>query len=131
MKKIVYLVALLGACAAQGVPDPSTSEALESQALVAPRPGCAVILCPKGTVCEESCGEARCVPVEPKRECVKDSDCRLFSDYCEGCNCVALGNGEPDPKCAGDLVQCLVDPCRNLEARCEYGSCVVSEGATL
>ncbi|HKU37193.1 MAG TPA: hypothetical protein VJR89_03580 [Polyangiales bacterium] len=126
MKKLLCLVALLGACSAQTIPDTAASES----ALVAPRPigGCSVILCPKGTVCEESCGQARCVPV-PKPECVTDADCRLFSDYCEGCNCVALGDGEPDPKCSGNVVQCLVDPCRNLQARCEYGSCVAGDAA--
>ena len=126
MKNVLYLAVLLGACSAQTLPESASNES----ALVAPRPigGCSVIRCPKGTMCEESCGQARCVPIEPK-ECVQDSDCRLFSDYCEGCNCVALGIGEPDPKCNGNIVQCLVDPCRNLQARCEHGSCVAGDVA--
>jgi hypothetical protein len=128
MKKLVRLAALLGACSAQTIPEAAGNES----ALVVPRPagGCAAILCLKGTVCEESCGEARCVPIKPEPECVEDADCRLFSDYCEGCNCVALGNGEPNPTCNGNTVQCFVDPCRLLQARCEYGSCVVGGYAT-
>lgn len=127
MKKLVCLVALLGACSAQTIPDATSNES----ALVAPRPvGCDVVRCPKGTVCEESCEGPRCVPTYPKPECVKDSDCRLFSDYCEGCNCVALGIGEPNPECSGTIVQCLIDPCLNVKAHCEYGSCVAG-AATL
>lgn len=127
MKKLLCLVVLLGACSAEAIPEAATSES----ALVAPRPigGCAVVRCPKGTMCEENCGQARCVPIEPKPECVTDADCRLFSDYCEGCNCVALGHGEPNPKCNGNIVQCFVDPCLNLQAQCVYGSCVAGNAA--
>jgi len=135
MKKLVLLAALLGACAAETIPERSTVEALESQALVAPggRGRCALILCLPGYQCVENCdGTAGCVPIAPKPECTTDADCRLFSDYCEGCNCVALGAGEPEPKCTGNIVQCLIDPCQGAQARCELGSCVAADagGAT-
>ena len=131
MTRIILLATLLGACSAQTAPQ-TASETAESQALIRPRPNpCAAILCQVGYVCEVNCdGTGECVPAAPKPECRTDADCRLFSDYCEGCNCVALGRGESDPKCDGTIVQCLVDPCLGVEARCEYGSCVAG-AATL
>ena len=132
MTRSLILCALLAAsaCAVQGVDQP-TEEAVEPQALVAPGRSCAVIRCRPGYTCKETCNGAQCVPLQGPTdpECKVDADCRLFSDYCDGCNCVALGVNEPAPICTGDVVQCLVDPCRELEARCEYGSCVVSSGA--
>lgn len=130
MKKLILLTALLGACAADAAPIATGSEAVESQALVSPGSrGCAVTLCPRPLVCEEDCnGVASCVPATTA-ECRSDADCRLFSDYCEGCNCVALGTGESDPVCKGNPVACFVDPCLNLKARCEFGSCVAGAAA--
>ena len=130
MKKFLCLIALLGGCAAEAAPAASEGEGLDTQALVAPgaHPSCATILCRAGYVCEESCGSASCVPVT-RPECTKDADCRLFSDYCGGCNCLTLGPKEPNPKCTTGQVQCLVDPCRNLEARCEHGSCVAGDAS--
>jgi hypothetical protein len=128
---VVCVMLAASACSAH---DPAESvEASEPQALVAPPArGCAVILCKPGYVCKEGCDGPRCVPLPPSDpECRVDADCRLFSDYCEGCNCVALGAKEPNPICKGDLVQCFVDPCLNLQARCEYGSCVASSGAAV
>ena len=135
MKNIIMLAALLlGACAADATAEPSNDEAVDTQALVAPRPGgCATILCLPTQHCVEHCdGTASCVPSipGPKVECSRDADCRLFSDYCEGCNCVALGPGESEPKCTGNIVQCFVDPCLHLEARCEHGSCVAVEAGS-
>ncbi|HET6283515.1 MAG TPA: hypothetical protein VFH73_21340 [Polyangia bacterium] len=58
--------------------------------------------------------------------CTVDSDCRLFDDYCTGCNCRALGKSETDPKCSGPGVRCLVQPCANKVAACKNGQCVVA-----
>ena len=37
------------------------------------------------------------VPWLEDKTCYSDSDCRLFSNYCGGCNCNALTVTEPDP----------------------------------
>jgi hypothetical protein len=64
-------------------------------------------------------------PIDASPVCKVDSDCRLFSDYCTGCDCRALGLGEPDPVCAGPGVRCLANPCANKIASCLGGSCLV------
>jgi hypothetical protein len=56
--------------------------------------------------------------------CRSDQDCRLVADYCTGCDCRALGRGEPDPVCAGPGVQCFANPCLNQAAACVAGRCV-------
>lgn len=61
--------------------------------------------------------------------CSSDADCRLVSDYCEGCACRALATGEADPTlptCKGTIVQCFVDPCRGQRAVCTAGACVTA-----
>lgn len=58
--------------------------------------------------------------------CASDADCRLVSDYCEGCACRALATGEAEPTCKGTLVQCFVDPCRGQRAVCTAGACVTA-----
>jgi hypothetical protein len=59
-------------------------------------------------------------------QCGRPSDCRLFSDYCEGCNCRALGVHDADPKCEGTIVTCFADPCMGKQADCSpAGRCVV------
>jgi hypothetical protein len=66
------------------------------------------------------------LPVQPPSgRCVVDSDCRIFADYCGGCNCRAL------PKdfvviqgCQGHFVACFRDPCGGNKAACERGTCV-------
>jgi hypothetical protein len=67
-------------------------------------------------------------PTEPGA-CVKDTDCRLFSDYCTGCDCRALSRAERDPTCSGPGVRCLVDPCQRKTAACVKGRCVASPQA--
>ena len=59
--------------------------------------------------------------------CAEDKDCRLFSDYCTGCDCRALLLDEPLPPCPGNGVQCLRDPCTDLIARCVNGACVAEK----
>lgn len=60
------------------------------------------------------------------RECTGASDCRATADYCERCNCVALGPNERVPACTGQTVQCLMDPCNTKVAECVDGQCVIS-----
>jgi hypothetical protein len=55
--------------------------------------------------------------------CITDADCRLVSDYCDGCACRALATGEADPTCGGTIVQCFVDPCQRRRAVCQSGAC--------
>jgi hypothetical protein len=56
--------------------------------------------------------------------CTTDADCRLVSDYCDGCACRALAASEQPPKCQGTTVQCFVDPCQRHRAACQSGACV-------
>jgi len=65
------------------------------------------------------------LPVAPL-ECTKDSACRLQANYCDGCECVALGPSEKLPPCKGTVVACFVDPCRGQVARCDAGVCVAA-----
>jgi hypothetical protein len=52
--------------------------------------------------------------------CTATTDCRLFSSYCGGqCVCEVLGKNDPDPKCDGGTVACLVDPCTGHAAVCD------------
>lgn len=121
--------ALLAGCLAAdpGEPEEGDGEgaslASESSALIAIDP-CSRVRCRAGTQCEVIKGRPFCVPNAV--ECVQDSDCRLFSNYCEGCSCVALSTDDRDPICEGDVVACFVDPCMNHQARCERGQCVDS-----
>jgi hypothetical protein len=84
------------------------------------RPG---VACP--AVCYGTC-EGPGKPVDPgpgPAQCAVDADCRLFSDYCTGCDCRVLAKGQPDPVCSGPGVRCLVDPCGDLVAFCSAGRC--------
>jgi hypothetical protein len=65
---------------------------------------------------------------EPKVSvCATDSDCRTESNYCDSCNCLALGTGEKAPVCTGVIVDCIADPCtvNKKKAVCMSGSCVL------
>ena len=59
------------------------------------------------------------------RECASDADCELVQDYCTGCDCRAVRQGETLPACDGNGVQCFVDPCISRTAACSGGECVV------
>lgn len=61
--------------------------------------------------------------------CQLDQDCRLFDDMCTGCDCRALAQGDPNPTCPTQGVQCLVQPCAGKRAACEAGQCVVRPAA--
>jgi hypothetical protein len=135
MKRFVWIslvaaVCMSSACAnTEETSEPSADEAplasglAESDNALKINP-CALVRCRAGTQCEVQDGHAVCVPT-PAPECKSDKECRLFSNYCEGCQCVALDDGEVDPVCKGDIVACLVDPCGNAAARCLRGQCVV------
>jgi hypothetical protein len=58
--------------------------------------------------------------------CANDAECRLVSDYCDGCACRALAHDEADPVCKGKLVQCFADPCQRKAPACQAGACVVA-----
>lgn len=100
----------------EGDDAPGTAEA----SLVKRNP-CDLVRCPNGTSCVVESGKPVCAPTE----CKTDADCRLEADYCGGCNCQALAQGETIPVCKGDVVACFVWPCMGREARCVSGSCEV------
>jgi hypothetical protein len=103
---------------------------------------CGTATCAPGLVCcNASCG----ICTRPGEGCIKllcqpdagagagackvNDDCRLFDDYCTGCDCRALAKTDPDPKCSGPGVRCTVQPCANKQAICEAGRCVVRAGS--
>ncbi len=67
--------------------------------------------------------QCECVP---NGSCNVDEDCRVFSDYCTGCDCRALSNEDQDPVCSGPGVECLADPCMGRTAQCVNGQCAVN-----
>jgi hypothetical protein len=126
---------LMSACL--GVEEPTSvggereDEALESTSAPLQKINpCALVRCRAGTQCEVQAGRAVCVPTVPAPECTVDADCRLFSNYCDGCECLALASTEPNPVCKGTIVACFVDPCRGDVARCEQGQCVPGGSAS-
>ncbi|HEX4338590.1 MAG TPA: hypothetical protein VH062_21945 [Polyangiaceae bacterium] len=105
-------------------------------------PQCGSKVCPSGQVCcNASCGVCTppgyacdaiaCVP-DPVdagppttgASCSTTADCHLLSDYCGGCNCLALGKGQKAPVCASTPVSCLLDPCSMKTVACVNNRCV-------
>lgn len=86
--------------------------------LCAPRGGACIQI-----ACEPSSGGS---PGMIPGACKTSSDCRLFDDYCTGCDCRALGKADRDPSCSGPGVRCLVAPCQGQRAVCVDGRCKVS-----
>jgi hypothetical protein len=89
-------------------------------------PGCSTpgTVCP--AVCYGSCqprAPGCSPPPPPPTKCQVNADCRAFSDYCTGCDCRALANGDADPVCAGQGVLCFIDPCAHRVAVCQQGAC--------
>jgi len=117
-----------------------------TQQICAPTPCVDTVLCIRGF--HWSSTECQCVPDEPcvdtvlcirgfhwspeqcqcvpDGSCAGDDDCRVFSDYCTGCDCRALSNEDPDPVCSGPGVECFVDPCRGKTAQCVNGQCALN-----
>jgi hypothetical protein len=95
---------------------------------------CGPKTCPAGQVCcNESCGICTdpggfCTQqfCEPAGGCRQDGDCRVFSDYCTGCDCRVLGKDDKDPTCSGPGVRCLADPCQQKQAVCKNGQCALA-----
>lgn len=114
----------IGFCVEGWTWDDTTCECVEN-----PTSSCAAVLCIVGTVCEETPSGPRCVPVPS--ECQTDSDCHLEDNYCGGCNCLALAEGESGPRCS-DPVQCFAAPCQVTSgvAACVDGQCVLQDGTT-
>jgi hypothetical protein len=85
---------------------------------------------PEATAREEA-SALRIIPApSPTAGCQTDDDCRLFDDYCGGCDCRALGKTQATPSCKGKtIVACFVQPCRALSAVCLEGKCAASSGA--
>ncbi|SRR5258706_11640748 len=67
----------------------------------------------------------QCVPAAG--ECTTDADCHLEDNYCGGCNCLALANGEAAPTCTNP-VQCFAAPCAVTSgvAACVNGQCTLA-----
>ena len=106
-----------------GSNDPTLSEQQEARAFIT----CATVRCAAGYECKQRGNHAVCVPQAPAtNRCATDADCRLFSDYCTGCDCRALSTSQPNPTCSGPGVQCFADPCMNQVALCKAGACVVA-----
>ncbi|MEO1336017.1 MAG: hypothetical protein AAFV29_10250, partial [Myxococcota bacterium] len=82
-------------------------------------------MCPM--VCYGLCERAMAPPKGAAVTCIRNDDCRTFSDYCGGCNCEAIGVDDEDPMCSGEKVKCVADPCMNKVARCVEGQCIVTE----
>lgn len=90
---------------------------------------CGFSHCPAGTICCNAgcgiCGTAPC-PQTPQAcgGCTTNDDCRLFDDYCTGCDCRALAKSDPNPVCNGPAVMCYRQPCGLRVALCQSGRCV-------
>jgi hypothetical protein len=88
--------------------------------------------------CDESCAEYGdccndyeevCAP-EPA-ECEADTDCYLFSNYCNTCACEAFPNDLHIGQCPQEnIIMCFVDPCMAQTATCVQGECVPSGTTT-
>lgn len=81
---------------------------------------------------EWSVKACNCIPIKgggKPGSCSVDSDCRLESDYCTGCDCRALSTNEKLPVCSGPGVRCFADPCLAQAATCVDGLCQVTAAA--
>jgi hypothetical protein len=103
---------------------------------------CGANVCQQGEYCcNESCGicapdggfctQQFCGGGDPVELCLSDADCRLFSSYCDVCECKPLSSSQPDPLCGGEVVQCFSDPCLDQAAVCVAGQCTSVIGSTL
>jgi hypothetical protein len=52
-------------------------------------------------------------------------DCKVASNSCDPCMCLALGANEPVPDCDAGSVKCSPDPCTGHTATCSGGQCVL------
>lgn len=122
----VALFALLVAAGCSSAPDPSDPSGDVTASQAAAQTGCRTV-CPKcrpNQPCPAIACYLDCRSNQPG-SCQSDADCRLFDDYCTGCNCVALSTNQRDPTCSGPGVRCLVEPCSGHTATCVSGMCTV------
>ena len=92
-----------------------------SQQVCTPAPPCVDnVLCIRGL--HWSPILCQCVP-DDEGLCSNDSDCRLFDDTCNSCDCRALSTADIDPTCSGPGVACFAAPCINKIAVCVDGQC--------
>ena len=82
---------------------------------------CGICTPPDGFCTQQLCNEGDAGATGTA--CKADGDCRLFSDYCTGCDCRALGANEKNPICSGPGVRCIRDPCDDKRAACQGGRC--------
>ena len=87
-------------------------------------PSCGICTPPDGVCTQQLCESADAAG--GATACRQDGDCRLFSDYCTGCDCRALLKSDRDPVCTGPGVRCFADPCRDKTAACQKGACIVA-----
>jgi len=80
-------------------------------------------ICPPGRICAAGPCYLRCP--RPASPCRRDEDCKLLSDYCDGCNCRAVRTNQQLPHCSGRTVQCFADPCLQKKAACVNKRCAV------
>jgi hypothetical protein len=91
---------------------------------------CGICTPPDGVCTQQLCSEPDGGSHPTGPSCKQDSDCRLFSDYCTGCDCRALLKTDKDPLCSGPGVRCLADPCRDHSAVCREGKCAAATAKT-
>ena len=118
---LVAPLALVAVVGCSSAPDESTLDSTE-----AAQTGCRTI-CPKcrpSQPCPKIACYLDCSGKKPG-SCSVDADCRLFDDYCTGCDCRALSSHQKDPVCSGPGVRCFAQPCMNKTATCVAGMCAV------
>jgi hypothetical protein len=78
-------------------------------------------------IAKYSCCSVPTPPPPPAPTCKADSDCHLTYGGCgqKPCTCYAVATGQPQPACAPEPVECLVDPCAQKQAACVSGQCAV------
>lgn len=116
--------ALVAAVGCSSTPDSSTDEATASQESA--QTGCRTV-CPKcapNQICSKMPCYLDCHTNKPG-SCQSDADCRLFDDYCTGCDCRSLSTNQSNPVCSGPGVRCVVAPCGGYVAACVNGACSV------
>ena len=88
---------------------------------------CDVVALPAGNC---GCVDSECIwhksgGPSPVDKCGADRGCVVYSDYCEGCNCLAVPAGKSPAHCTGNIVSCFVDPCLDRTAACVDDRCVL------
>ncbi len=111
------LAVLLVACSSAPEPTDDTTEAQSGCRTICPK-------CKPNQICPKYACYLDCSSHKPG-SCTVSTDCRLFDDYCTGCDCRALSSNEKDPVCSGPGVRCFAQPCLNHTAACFNGTCTV------